>query len=81
MSEHALGNAFDVAGFGLSDGSTLAVAPRADRGDMTAAFQNAVQATACLFFTTVLGPGSNAAHDNHLHLDIKARKGGLRLCQ
>ncbi|MFD2843675.1 extensin family protein [Paracoccus cavernae] len=29
----------------------------------------------------MLGPGTNAAHDNHLHLDIKARKGGFRICQ
>ena len=52
-----------------------------DRGDMEVAFQNAVQGAACLFFSTVLGPGSNAAHDDHLHLDIKARRGGFRLCQ
>ncbi|MEG4644742.1 extensin family protein [Paracoccus sp. APAP_BH8] len=28
-----------------------------------------------------LGPGANAAHVDHLHLDIKARRGGFRLCQ
>ncbi len=81
VSEHALGNALDIAAFHFDDGSNLTIAPRADSGDLTEAFQAAIRATACLYFTTVLGPGANAAHDDHLHLDIKARKGGYRLCQ
>ena len=81
VSEHALGNAVDIAGFGFDDGTRLEIAPRGDRGGIEMAFQNAVQAAACLYFSTVLGPGSNAAHDDHLHLDIKARDSGFRLCQ
>jgi len=80
-SEHAFGNAFDIAAFRFDNGTTIEVAPRKDDGDLLESFQHAVRATACLHFATVLGPGSNAAHDNHLHLDIKARKGGYRLCQ
>ena len=41
----------------------------------------AIRGAACLYFTTVLGPGSNAAHDDHLHLDVKARNGGYRICE
>lgn len=81
LSEHAFGNAFDLAAFRFADGSRIAIAPRKDEGDLTEAFQQAVRGAACLHFTTVLGPGSNAAHDDHLHLDIKARKSGWRLCQ
>lgn len=81
LSEHAFGNAFDIAAFRFDDGSRLAVAPREDSGDLAEAFQRAVRGAACLYFTTVLGPGANAAHDDHLHLDIKARRGGWRLCQ
>ena len=81
LSEHAVGNAIDIAALGFDDGSRIEIAPPGDRGDMAVAFQNAVQGAACLFFSTVLGPGSNAAHDDHLHLDIKARRGGFRLCQ
>lgn len=81
LSEHALGNAVDIAGFGLADGRRLSIAPRGDSGTIEMAFQNAVQAGACLYFTTVLGPGSNEAHDDHLHLDIKARRNDFRLCQ
>lgn len=81
LSEHAFGNAFDIAAFRFEDGSRIAVEPRADSGDLQEAFQRAVRGAACLHFTTVLGPGANAAHDDHLHLDIKARRGGWRLCQ
>ncbi|WP_299358349.1 extensin family protein [uncultured Paracoccus sp.] len=81
QSEHAFGNAIDIAGFRFADAEPLQIAPRQDHGDLPAVFQAAVQATACVEFTTVLGPGSNAAHDDHLHLDIKQRNGGYRLCQ
>ncbi|MFO1164879.1 MAG: extensin family protein [Paracoccus sp. (in: a-proteobacteria)] len=81
MSEHAFGNAFDIAAFRFDDGTRVGIEPRQDSGDLFEAFQRAARASACLHFTTVLGPGANAAHDDHLHLDIKARKGGWRLCQ
>lgn len=81
LSEHAFGNALDIAGFRFQDGTKLEIAPRQDSGDMNEAFQRAITGAACLHFTTVLSPGSNAAHENHLHLDIKARKSGWRLCQ
>lgn len=81
LSEHALGNAFDVMALDFDNESTLVIEPRQDTGDMSEAFQRAIRGAACLYFTTVLGPGANAAHDDHLHLDIKARKGGWRLCQ
>ena len=81
LSEHAFGNAFDIAAFRFQDGSRIEITPRRDSGDLTEAFQRALRGAACLHFTTVLGPGSNAAHANHLHLDIKPRRGGWRLCQ
>lgn len=81
LSEHALGNAFDVSALRLSDGSELTVSPRDGTGDIHEAVQKAIRYAACLQFTTVLGPGSNAAHDDHLHFDIADRKGGWRLCE
>jgi len=81
LSQHAFGNAIDIAAFRFDDGSRIAVEPRQDQGDLQEAFQRAVRGAACLHFTTVLGPGSNAAHEDHLHLDIKRRSGGFRLCQ
>lgn len=81
LSEHAYGNAIDIMAFVFDNGETLPVEPRADTGQMTEAFQKAVRHAGCLYFTTVLGPGSNAAHDNHLHFDVAVRKGGWRLCE
>ena len=81
LSEHSFGNAVDVMAFVFADGPPVAVEPRERDGTMAEAFQDAVRAGACLWFTTVLGPGTDADHADHLHLDIKARDGGFRLCQ
>ncbi|UWR21163.1 extensin family protein [Sulfitobacter sp. S190] len=81
LSEHAFGNAMDIMGFRFDEGAPIAVQPREAEGSMAEAFQDAVRAAACLEFSTVLGPGSNAAHDDHLHLDIVARGSGYRLCE
>jgi hypothetical protein len=81
LSEHAFGNAVDIMAFTFSAGNPIGVQAREREGTMAEAFQRTVRAGACLTFSTVLGPGSDAAHDNHLHLDIKARTGGFRLCQ
>lgn len=81
ISEHARGNAIDIASFTLADGETIDIQPREEDGTLTGAFQRAVTATACLYFTTVLDPGSDAAHETHLHLDVIERKNGYRYCR
>lgn len=81
LSEHALGNAIDIAAIRFADAEPLAIQPRTETGDLAEAFQRTIRASGCLFFTTVLGPGSNEAHDDHLHLDTAVRRGGWRLCQ
>ena len=80
ISEHAHGNAIDVSGFTFSDGSTMSIGPRERDATMVGAFQRAIEATGCLYFTTVLGPGSDDAHETHLHLDVIERKAGYRYC-
>jgi len=81
ISEHAHGNAIDINGFDLDGRAPLPVIPRRGNGNIDEAFQRAVQAGACLYFTTVLGPGSDPFHDDHLHLDLAERRSGYRLCQ
>jgi hypothetical protein len=81
LSEHAFGNALDVMGFRFESGEPIPVQPRAGEGTLEEAFQRAVRAGACLDFTTVLGPGSDADHADHLHLDVSARDGGFRICE
>jgi hypothetical protein len=36
---------------------------------------------ACARFTTVLGPGSDGYHEEHIHLDLAERSHGYRICQ
>jgi hypothetical protein len=81
ISEHARGTAIDIAGFDLEGRDPIPVVPRAGKGTIEEAFQTAVRAGACLHFTTVLGPGSDDYHDDHLHLDLAERGSGYRLCQ
>jgi hypothetical protein len=81
ISEHARGNAFDVAAFKLDNGEKLEMKPRDEDSTMEGAFQRTATAGACLHFTTVLSPGSDAAHQNHLHLDVLERKDGYRYCR
>lgn len=81
LSEHAFGNAFDVMGFRFEQAPPLKIGPEMAQDGLASAFQNAVRAAACLDFSTVLGPGSNASHDDHLHLDIIARENGFHLCE
>lgn len=81
ISEHARGNAFDVAAFKFDNGETMEMKPRQDDHTIEGAFQKATTAGACLYFTTVLAPGSDAAHETHLHVDIKDRNNGYRICE
>jgi Extensin-like protein C-terminus len=43
-------------------------------------FLRDVHAAACEQFNTVLGPGSNVYHADHLHLDLMRRSSGQRIC-
>jgi hypothetical protein len=81
ISEHARGNAYDVAAFKLDNGERMEMKPRVEDSTLEGAFQRTATAGACLHFTTVLSPGSDAAHETHLHLDVLERKGGYRYCR
>jgi hypothetical protein len=80
ISEHAFGNALDIAAFTLADGRKLDVEHGWRGSPEEQAFLHEVQATACDQFTTVLAPGSNAFHYNHIHVDLMRRRSGRRAC-
>ena len=44
-------------------------------------FLRDVQASACREFTTVLAPGSNVYHYNHIHVDLMRRARRPIICQ
>jgi hypothetical protein len=72
-SEHATGNALDIAAFVLEDGRRLSVAGDWAGNDTQAAFLRRVRDDACGVFGTVLSPDYNAAHADHVHFDQAAR--------
>jgi hypothetical protein len=80
ISEHAFGNALDIAAFTLADGHKLDVQHSWHGSPEEQAFLHDVQASACDQFTTVLAPGSNAFHYNHIHVDLMRRHNGRRAC-
>lgn len=68
-SEHAAGNAIDIAGFQLADGRRITLLRDWDNGQPSGRFLKEVRNAACRSFGTVLSPDYNAAHANHFHLD------------
>nr|WP_255618159.1 extensin family protein [Aurantimonas sp. VKM B-3413] len=80
ISEHARGSAVDIGSIKLSDGTDIPVVGR-DEDTPKARFQHAVRSGACGPFKTVLGPGTDADHASHFHLDIAARRSGGTYCK
>lgn len=78
-SEHAFGNALDIAAFKLSDGRWIDV--KAGAFGLEQKFLDAVRKAACGPFKTVLGPGSDADHALHFHLDLQPRRSGSTFCR
>ena len=79
-SEHATANAIDIAGFRLADGRRLTVAADWSGNDPEARFLREVRDGGCRIFGTTLSPDYNAAHRDHLHLDL-ARRAGWAFCR
>ena len=81
MSEHAYGNALDIAGFTLADGRTITVKNGWHGTPEEQGFLHDVQLYACETFTTVLAPGYNIYHYDHIHVDLMRRGGGRHPCR
>jgi hypothetical protein len=83
MSEHATGNAVDIDTLTLAGNKRIAIASVSDPANPAHRMLMALRISACGYFTTVLGPGSNAAHESHYHFDlgIHGRSGNYRICE
>jgi hypothetical protein len=83
LSEHGHANAIDISAFVMADGRVVTIKGGWNGRPEEHAFLSEVRGKSCRDFTTVLGPGFNAAHADHFHLDL-ARHGndGLkRVCK
>jgi len=81
ISEHAFGNALDIAAFTLADGRRISVKDGWKGLPEEQGFLRDVQGAACQQFNTVLAPGSNVYHYDHIHVDLMRRASGRIICQ
>jgi hypothetical protein len=77
LSEHGRANALDIRALKFANGQSLSLT---DRSTPRAQRETVLQSV-CARFTTVLGPGSDWYHEDHIHLDLAERRSGYRICQ
>ena len=82
ISEHAFGNAIDISGITLINRIRIEIPDVADPAAVHHRLLMALRLSACGYFTTVLGPGFNAAHASHYHFDLgrHGKSGNYRIC-
>src|SRR5216684_2987271 len=77
MSEHGRANALDVHDLKLANGQSISFTDRAVSREV----RERVLHSMCARFTTVLGPGSDGYHEDHIHLDLMERHNNYKICQ
>lgn len=75
VSEHGKGRAIDISGFQLQSGEIVSVLEGWNSRRHGKALR-AMHAGACGTFGTVLGPGSDGYHRDHLHFDTARYRSG-----
>jgi hypothetical protein len=81
ISAHAKGLAVDVIAIEFADRRRVLVERQAGADETS--YVRAMRTAACGWFTTVLGPGSDSFHANHMHVDIESHgsSGAYRICE
>jgi hypothetical protein len=77
LSEHGRANAIDVRAIKLANGRSIELTDRTVPRDLRERLLHSV----CARFMTVLGPGSDWYHEEHIHLDLMERRNNYRICQ
>jgi len=77
ISEHGKANAIDIQSVTLLNGKTLELT----NPHVPKEFRETLRQSMCARFTTVLGPGSDGYHENHVHIDLAERRNRYRICQ
>ena len=77
LSEHGRANALDVRAIKLANGKSIELTDRTVPNDLRERFLHSV----CARFMTVLGPGSDWYHEEHIHLDLMERRNNYKICQ
>ncbi|MEW6146988.1 MAG: extensin family protein [Bradyrhizobium sp.] len=77
LSEHGKANAIDIRGIKLANGQSIGLTDRT----LSREVRERVLHSVCARFSTVLGPGSDWYHEDHIHLDLAQRRNDYRICQ
>jgi hypothetical protein len=77
LSEHGRANALDVRALKLANGQSILLTDRTVPREL----RERVLHSVCARFSTVLGPGSDWYHEDHIHLDLMERHNNYRICQ
>jgi hypothetical protein len=77
LSEHGRANALDVRSVKLADGRSISLTDRTVPREL----RESVLHSVCARFATVLGPGSDWYHEDHIHLDLMERHNDYKICQ
>jgi hypothetical protein len=77
LSEHGRANALDVRALKLANGQSISLTDRT----VSRETRETVLRSVCTRFSTVLGPGSDWYHEDHIHLDLMERRNNYRICQ
>ncbi len=77
LSEHGRANALDVRALKLADGQSISLTDRTVSREL----RESVLHSVCARFSTVLGPGSDWYHEDHIHLDLMERHNNYKICQ
>ena len=75
ISEHAKGNAIDIAGFTLDDGTVVSVLEHW-RSRKYGSVLRDMYSEACGPFGTTLGPDGDRFHQDHMHFDTASYRSG-----
>src|SRR3982075_430112 len=77
LSEHGRANALDVRALKLANGQSISLTDRT----VSRGLRESVLHSVCTRFSTVLGPGSDWYHEDHIHLDLMERRNNYKICQ
>ena len=76
LSEHGRANALDVRALKLANGQSISLTDRTVPREL----RESVLHSVCARFSTVLGPGSDGYHEDHIHLDLMERRNNYKIC-
>src|ERR1700756_4358574 len=77
LSEHGHANAMDVHSLKMADGTIVELTNET----IGKPLRERLRQTYCARFSTVLGNGADAYHENHVHIDLMRRTNNYTICQ